>query len=126
MASSQDPPAPFGEPGMPDTQTPYGTVDADALLELHETFNTMAILRAVDQLDAIRARCAPEGLRDDLLRLHAMAHTVINGAGLSYPTDGPTLVEQADAVIEELDDWVRMLKQTVKALQPLESLRPKD
>ncbi|WP_035878570.1 Tn3 family transposase post-transcriptional regulator TnpC [Cupriavidus sp. amp6] len=109
---------------MPDMDTPYGKVDADALQTLQETFNTLAILRAVDQLDAIRARCEPDGLRDDLLRLHGMAHTVINGASLSYVTNGPTLMEQFDAVMEELDDWIAMLRQTQRALLPLEKLRP--
>ncbi|WP_439673178.1 Transposase (plasmid) [Cupriavidus necator] len=109
---------------MPDIDTPYGKVDAEALQTLQETFDTFAILRVLDQLDAIRVRCCdPAGLRDDLLRLHGMAHTVINGAALSYATSGPTLVEQAEAVIEELDDWIAVLRQAVRTLQPLERLR---
>ena len=69
---------------------------------LQETFDTTTILRAVDQLDVIRSRCCdPAGLRDDLLRLHGMAHTVINGGALlTYSTSGPPLVEQAEAIIE--------------------------
>ncbi|QEZ48978.1 Tn3 family transposase post-transcriptional regulator TnpC [Cupriavidus oxalaticus] len=111
---------------MPDTDTPYGRVDAEALQVLQETFDTTAILRAVDQLDVIRARCCdPAGLRDDLLRLHGMAHTVINGAALSCSTTGPTLVDQAEAIIEELDDWILLLKQAVCELRPLEPLRPR-
>lgn len=109
---------------MADTDTPYGMVNAEALQMLKETFDTLVILRAVDQLDGIRARCGPDGLRDELLRLHGMAHTVINGASLSYGTNGPTLMEQIDAVMEELDDWIAMLRQIQRALQPLEALRP--
>jgi hypothetical protein len=108
---------------MPDIDTPYGKVNADALQTLQETFDTRTILRAVDQFDGIRARCEPEGLRDDLLRLHGMAHTVINGASLSYATHGPTLTEQIDAIMEELDDWIAILRQTQHALRPLEALR---
>ncbi|CAN7782202.1 Tn3 family transposase post-transcriptional regulator TnpC [Cupriavidus necator] len=109
---------------MPDTRTPYGKFDAAALAALRETFDTTAILSLVDQLDAIRARYgAPSGLRDDLLRLHGMAHTVMNGAGLAYATTGPTLLDQADEVLDELDDWIAMLKRAVQALEPLQRLR---
>ncbi|QRQ85919.1 Tn3 family transposase post-transcriptional regulator TnpC [Cupriavidus oxalaticus] len=112
---------------MPDIDTPYGKVDAEALQALRDTFDTTTILRVVDQLDAIRARCCePAGLRDDLLRLHGMAHTVINGAALAYSTTAPNLVDQAEDIIEELDDWVLLLKRAVQALRPLESLRPGD
>ncbi|MFK0380347.1 transposase [Pandoraea sp. NPDC090278] len=77
----------------------------------------------MDQFDSLRARCGPDGLRDDLLRLHGMAHTVINGASLSYSTDAPTLVEQADCTIEELEGWVMMLEKMILALRPLQDLR---
>jgi hypothetical protein len=41
----------------------------------------------VDQLDDMVDQLRSEdGLRDELLRLHGMAHTVINGAGISVPT----------------------------------------
>ena len=43
---------------------------------------------------------------------------------LSYPTTGPTIVDQAEAIIEELDDWIVLLKRAVQALRPLEPLRP--
>ncbi|QRQ85592.1 Tn3 family transposase post-transcriptional regulator TnpC [Cupriavidus oxalaticus] len=112
---------------MPDIDTPYGKVDAEALQALQEAFDTFAILRVLDQLDAIRARCCdPAGLQDDLLRLHGMAHTVINGAALSCSTTGPTLVDQADAIVEELDDWILLFRQAVQVLRQLESLRPGD
>ncbi|WP_432263192.1 Tn3 family transposase post-transcriptional regulator TnpC [Cupriavidus sp. TMH.W2] len=108
---------------MPDIDTPYGKVDADALQALQDTFDTTAILRLVDQMDAIRARCCdPAGLRDDLLRLHGMAHTVINGAALSCSTTGPTLVDQAESILEELDDWILLLRRAVQLLQPLQRL----
>ncbi|MDO3615311.1 Tn3 family transposase post-transcriptional regulator TnpC [Ralstonia pseudosolanacearum] len=109
---------------MPETNTAYGAVDSDALQSLQQTFDTRALLHAVELLDGIRARCAPDGLRDDLLRLHGMAHTVINGASLSYSTDGPTLVEQVDAVLWELDDWILALERMRTSLEPLERLRP--
>ncbi|MDO3615296.1 Tn3 family transposase post-transcriptional regulator TnpC [Ralstonia pseudosolanacearum] len=109
---------------MPETNTAYGAVDSDVLQSLQQTFDTRALLYAVELLDGIRARCVPDGLRDDLLRLHGMAHTVINGASLSYSTDGPTLVEQVDAVLWELDDWLIALDRMRKSLEPLERLHP--
>ncbi|AJZ56101.1 putative tnpA repressor protein [Paraburkholderia fungorum] len=108
---------------MPDIETPYGAVDADALQSLQQRYDTLVIQQAVDLFDTIRVRCGPDGLRDDLLRLHGMAHTVINGASLSYPTDDLTLVEQADCVIEELEDWAMVLERMILALRPLQDLR---
>ena len=108
---------------MPDIETPYGIVDADALQSLQQRYDTTVIQQAVDLFDTIRARCEPDGLRDDLLHLHGMAHTVINGAGLSIPTDDLTLVEQADCIIEELEDWMMVLERMILALRPLQDLR---
>lgn len=108
---------------MPDIETPYGVVDADALQSMQQRYDTMIIQQAVDLFDMIRARCGPDGLRDDLLRLHGMAHTVINGASLSYSTDDLTLGEQADCTIEELEDWVMTLEKMILALRPLQELR---
>ena len=109
---------------MPETNTAYGAVDSEALQSLQQTFDTRAILHAVELLDGIRARCAPDGLRDDLLRPHGIAHTVINGASLSYSTDRPTLAEQVDAVLVELGDWILALERMRESLEPLDRLRP--
>lgn len=110
---------------MPNTQTPYGPVDTDALRCLQDSFDTREILRIVDRIDAMRARfCDPAGIRDDLLQLHGMAHTVVNGASLVSGATNPALVEQAEAVVEELDDVIRLLQRAVQALRPLETLRP--
>jgi hypothetical protein len=108
---------------MPDIQTPYGTVDAGALQLLQQHYDTRVIQQAVDHLDALRARSGPEGLRDDLLRLHGMAHSVINGASLAHPTDDLTLPEQIDSVIEELEDWVKTIGRMLQMLRPLQDLR---
>jgi len=109
---------------MQETDTLHGPVDSEALQSLRQSFDTRNILHAVELLDGIRARCGPDGLRDDLLRLHGMAHTVINGASLSYSTAGPTLVEQVDAVLVELDDWIVALERMRNSMEPLERLRP--
>ena len=39
-------------------------------------------------------------LRDDILRVHAMAHTVINDAPLSHPPGNGPLAEMAGSVAE--------------------------
>ncbi|MDN4576550.1 transposase [Pandoraea cepalis] len=106
-------------------QTAYGAVDAVALLHLAENFDTGTILRAVDQLDALRARlCPPEGLRDDLLDLHGMAHTVFNGACLTVATTKAMLVDQTEDILEELEDNIKVLRAILADLQPLAALRP--
>ena len=64
------------------TQTPYGHVRIRALQTLQSTFDTTELLKAVDDLDRFYAQWKRE-LRDDLLRVHAMAHSVINNAPLS-------------------------------------------
>ncbi|WP_254615354.1 hypothetical protein [Cupriavidus basilensis] len=51
---------------------------------------------------------------------------MIIGASLSYSTDDMTLVEQADCVIEELEDWVMMLDRMLAALRPLQELQSKE
>jgi len=110
---------------MPDTQTPYGPVDTEALRRLQDSFDTIEILRIVDLVDTIRTRFhEPAGIRDDLLQLHGMAHTVLNGASLVSGAANPALVEQAETIVEELEDLIRLLQRAVQALRPLELLRP--
>lgn len=110
---------------MPNTHTPYGPVDTEALRCLQDSFDTREILRIVDQIDAMRSRfCDPPGLRDDLLQLHGMAHTVVNGASLISGGTDLHLVEQVEAVTEELEDVILLLQRAVQALRPLELLRP--
>ena len=64
--------------------TAYGRLDKAALTRLQSTYDTSKLLRAVEQLDRIVGNArGQDGLRDVLLRLHGMAHVVVNGAGLS-------------------------------------------
>ena len=68
------------------TTTPYGEVDAAALETLQSGYDTTRMLAAVSRLDAVRISLYdPQGLRDDLLRLHSIAHMLVNGAG---PAEG--------------------------------------
>jgi len=63
-------------------KTPYGEVRAEGLAELQASFDTRQMQAAVDDLDRFCVQWKRE-LRGDLLRLHGMAHTVINGAPLA-------------------------------------------
>lgn len=107
--------------------TPYGQLDKAALLELQNTYDTRVLFNAVEQLDKITgAARAQDGLRDSLLRLHAMAHTVINGAGMTASADGEPLAELAFDTTSELREIISTLQRWIKQIEPLETLQPKD
>ncbi len=53
---------------------PQAVVDQSVLRELQAGYDTNGILQTVDSVDACRVcLCDPDGIRGDLLRLHAMA-----------------------------------------------------
>jgi hypothetical protein len=104
--------------------TPYGTVDADALHALKATYDTTRLLAAVGTLDVVRAHLSDPGLlRDDLLRLHGMAHTILNGASLTVSHQDEPFVDQVGDVIEQLDACLAGLQAIRETLLPLEALR---
>ena len=109
------------------TTTPYGEVDAAALEGLQSRYDTTRVLDAVDTLDELRTGLNdPEGLRDDLLHLHGMAHALVNGASFAATTRDASIVEQIEDVIEQLDHYVAGLLSIRDALHPLEALRHED
>ena len=78
------------------TATPYGEVDAAALEALESGYDTTRMLDAVGTLDEIRTSLYnPEGLRDDLLRLHSIAHALVNGAGLTVGAQEEPFVDRS-------------------------------
>ncbi|HGM6785244.1 TPA: Tn3 family transposase post-transcriptional regulator TnpC [Pseudomonas aeruginosa] len=91
--------------------TPYGEVDTTALEQLRDSFDTAQLLRLVDRLDACLAE--PGGitaLRDELLRLHAMALTLVEGVAPTVPTENACIWAEAESVqldLEALASWVR-------------------
>jgi hypothetical protein len=102
-------------------------VDATALEELRENFGTHELLDLVDALDEWRARIGdPNGLRADLLRLHALAHTLVNGAPLSVSTGDEAIWELADALESELMEIEEGAKRAMQLLRPLLKLAPDD
>jgi hypothetical protein len=107
------------------TATPYGEVDAAALDALQSGYDTTRMLDAVGRLDEVRASLYdPEGLREDLLRLHRIAHTLVNGAGLMVGTQDEFFVDQVTDVIDQIEQYVADLLGIRDVLQPLETLRP--
>ncbi|KVE40075.1 Tn3 family transposase post-transcriptional regulator TnpC [Burkholderia sp. BDU5] len=109
------------------TTTPYGEVDAASLEKLEATYDTTRMLDAVTSLDEVRASLNdPEGLRDDLLRLHSMAHTILNGASLTVAAQDVPFVDQVSDVIDQIEQYVAELQAIRDVLQSLETLRPGD
>lgn len=109
------------------TATPYGEVDAAALEALESGYDTTRLLDAVSTLDEVRISLYdPEGLRDDLLHLHSIAHTLVNGAGLTVGAQDEPFVDQVSDVIDQIDQYVADLLAIRDVLQPLEALRPDD
>lgn len=107
--------------------TAYGRLDRAALQHAQSNYDTSALLSAVDELDRIVGHARePDGLRDTLMRLHSMAHAVINGAGLSVSTNLESLPELAFDATTEIQQTISRLQAWVKLIEPLESLQPRD
>ena len=107
----------------PTVMTAYGRLDEITLQEVQNSYDTSALLRVVDDVDrTLLAVGDRDGLRDMVLRLHAMAHSVINGAGLSVSTDSESLPELAGEIIEEAQDVITKLQAWIAQIEPLERL----
>lgn len=107
--------------------TPYGDVDAKARAFLRENYDTSRLLAAVELLDVLQPLFAVEGgLRDDLLRLHAMAHTVLNGAPLTVSPSKTDLWEAAQETVEDLSRIRDVMQEIASIVRPLEDLEPLD
>lgn len=104
--------------------TPYGDVDAAALENAQQSFDTAGLFEIVEQLESIAKRLRCEGgVRDDILRLHRMAHTVINGAAVSEPAT-EDIWELARELVDEFHDIADQCSEIATRLQPLAQLKP--
>ncbi len=104
-------------------QTPYGEVRAEGLQQLQASFDTRQLLTAVDNIDRFCAQWKSE-LRVDLLQLHAMAHTVINGAPLSSMRGEESISELSFSIAEEFRDWQDSLQSSIAELDQIAELAP--
>lgn len=91
--------------------TPYGEVDAAALERLRNDFDATQLLRLVDRLDACLAEMGGiTAMRDELLQLHAMALTLVEGIAPTVPTEDACIWSEAESVqlgLEALMSWIR-------------------
>ncbi|NMW22944.1 transposase [Rhodanobacter denitrificans] len=111
----------------PGATSPLGGVDATRLQTLRATFDTTHLLRAVDDLDTVRAVLAdPDELRADLLRLHGMTHTLVNGGAIAATSVDETIVELAANIEAELESMSTVLLAIRKRIRPLLTLTPDD
>lgn len=106
--------------------TPYGEVDAKALDSLRESYETSQLLNMVDRLDACVAEIGGiASIRDELLRLHAMAMTILEGSPLTVATnDVDSIWEEAMALQEDISVLCCCLQTGSKLLAPLATLAP--
>ena len=107
--------------------TAYGRVDSTNLQLIQDSYDTQTLLSTIDELDdVIREVRSEDGLRDMLLSLHAMAHTVVNGAPMAAPRGHENLPELAGEVSMQLHETVALLQKWIRRIEPLESLMPDD
>ena len=104
-------------------RTPYGEVRARELEQLRSSFDTSQMLTAVDDLDRFCAQWRTQ-LRDDLLRMHGMAHTVINDAPLTIVPGDESLGETAFSLAEEFLDSQHSLQSVITLLDRIAELEP--
>lgn len=103
--------------------TVHGTVDGDQLAELQQTYDTRALLRAVDDIDQlVIALIADGGARETLLRMHGMLNTVLNSAGLTVMTEDETLPELAGELTAELKQAISTLGNILQVVEPVAKL----
>lgn len=104
--------------------TPYGDVDRAVLENLRQEFDTSTLLEFVEQLAPMARRFqANGGFRDEILRLHRMAHTVVNHAPMSEPA-AEDIWELAADLIEQLHQVAVTCTHIASELQPLADLQP--
>lgn len=112
-----------------DIVTVYGKVNRERLEELQQSFDTARLLAAVEAIDRMRQRlCNPEGLRDDLLKLHGMAMELINQepAEVAEGEIESDICAAATNLEAEISDYTEMLHDLVNLLEDLATLTPDD
>ena len=85
--------------------------------------STRGLLNAAEELDRFCARWKRE-LREGLLEVHGMAHTVINGAPLSRAPGKESLPEVAYSLGDEFRDWRDEIETAIALLDQIAGLAP--
>ena len=100
--------------------------DDEPIDRLQERFDTAYLLRMVDIIDEIGARTGdPSGLRNDILKFHALAHRLINEFASSPSAE--SLQELASGAFDlgmELGEWAEKLREASDWLDSLADAIP--
>ena len=99
------------------------------MARLQQAFKTNDILNSVGLLDVLGSRCefSKDGIRNDFLRLHSMAHELINGGSGTRPhKPGETIYELAEELLDDVGEWLVAMRQIEKMLDKLVELRPEE
>ena len=108
-------------------ETAYGRLDRAAYETVRRTGDSSALLAMVSKLDEfISLASADGGLRDELLRLHSMASTVLCDGPLSVSVSNVTLPELADDVRNEIAAATESFRSWLPALDALAGMAPRD
>lgn len=103
--------------------TSCGEVDAAALETLRNSFDTSQLLGLVDRLDVSLAEVGGMiAVRDDLLKLHTMAKTLVEGTLSQATTEDSCVWEVAESVLldlEALSSWIRTAQMMIAPLVDL-------
>ena len=90
------------------------------LERLQDDYDTRGLLASIDEL--VNLICDEDGLRDMLLRLHAMAHTVINDAPMAVSSENENLPDLAFEVSMRSSDAIEMFSKLKQLVEPLAEL----
>ncbi len=105
-------------------QTAFGPVNAATLERLQESFKTQRLLDAVDQIDRLAELISDASFRQDLLRLHGIAHTIINDAPKTLSSGSKRIWELAGSLAMELEERMEDLSAILELLNQLAELAP--
>ena len=104
-------------------ETAYGTIDADMLAVLQQSFATSELLSAANTIETGDGR--QKWLRSNLLRLYAMANHLIDGAPKTVTGKEP-IWQLAEEIADELDAYSAKISHITKLVDRLGRLRPND
>jgi hypothetical protein len=106
--------------------TAYGLVDRQALEHLQHSFDRQRLLDTVNALDRVRSRiCEADGLRQELLTLHGMAHALLNGAAHPVGSSSTAPIwELAEQLASALLEAIEELEGAYEVLNALTALTP--
>jgi hypothetical protein len=100
-------------------------VDAVALENLRDSFDTSQLLRLVDRLDVCLVELGGiTSIRDELLRLHAMALTIVEGIALTVPAESACIWTEAQSLQMDLEALVSWARSAQLIIAPLINLAP--